>query len=162
MTDFHTNFSRHIYWPLVQRIKGEYVDRALEDLTVSQWQSREELLSKQWQLVRSVVYRAVNEVPYYRKRSADIGWDVRNDVFCYEDFLNFPKVEKEALRDNITDFLNPNYEGRITVGRTSGSTGQSLTLYYDRESESYSEAARWRAKNWWGIRPGSPHFLLPL
>ena len=160
MTNLHANFSRHIYWPLAQKIKAEYVDRALEDLTVSQWQSQEALLSKQWQLVRKIVYRAVNEVPYYRKRYADIGWDSNNDVFSYEDFLNFPKVEKESLRDNITEFLNPNYTGRITLGRTSGSTGQSLTLYYDRENESYSEAGRWRAKNWWGIKPGSPHVTL--
>lgn len=31
-----------------------------------------------------------------------------------------------------------------------------MTLYYSSEHESYSEAARWRAKEWWGIRPGSP------
>ena len=158
--NMNSAFTRYIYWPLVQRIKGEYAAQALEKLTDSQWKSQEELLSEQWQLVRKIVKRAANDVPYYRKSYADIGWDFNNDLFSYEDFLNLPKVEKESLRDNITEFLNPNYKGRVTLGRTSGSTGQSLTLYYDRENESYSEAGRWRAKNWWGIIPGSRHVTL--
>jgi phenylacetate-CoA ligase len=150
----HSVFTRHFYWPLVQKIKKEYAAQALEELTASQWKSQDELLSKQWQLVRRTVSRAAREVPHYRRIYADIGWDVDNEEFSYEDFLHLPTVEKESLRNNITEFLNPNYKGRITQGTTSGSTGQSLTLYYDRENESYSEAGRWRAKKWWGIDQG--------
>jgi len=64
------------------------------------------------------------------------------------------------LRDRLPEFLNPNYNGRITAGSTSGSTGQSLNLYYSSEHESYSEAARWRGKEWWDIRPGSPQVAM--
>ncbi|MGD8762774.1 MAG: AMP-binding protein [Desulfobacteraceae bacterium] len=153
--NLHTYFTKHIYWPLTQKIKGEYASRALEELSESQWKSKDKLLSNQWQHVIQTVNKAVREVPYYRQSYTDIGWEANKKAFSYEDFLNFPKVEKESLRDNITEFLNPNYRGRVTNGRTSGSTGQSLTLYYDRENESYSEAGRWRAKDWWGVSPGS-------
>jgi phenylacetate-CoA ligase len=126
-------------------------------LTVSQWKSQDELLSDQWQLVLRTVNKATREVPYYHKICKEIGWDINKKIFSYEDFLEFPKVEKECLRDNLTEFLNPNYKGRVTLGRTSGSTGQSLTLYYNSEHESYSDAGRWRAKDWWGVGPGSRH-----
>ncbi len=157
MKRLHSSFSRYIYWPLVQKIKGEHAAAALKELAESQWNSPDELRYKQWQLVRRIVNKAVVEVPYYRKRAADVGWDGNNKAFSYEDFLNFPVTEKEVLRDNINEFLNPNYTGRVTVGRTSGSSGHSLILYYNGDHESYSEAARWRGKSWWGIEPGSPH-----
>jgi phenylacetate-CoA ligase len=152
----HESFAKNIYWPLAQRLKKEYAYRSLQKLSASQWESQNNLLAKQWRLVRQTVSRAVREVPYYRKIYTDLGWDIDNEDFSYKDFLGLPKIEKEDLRDNLKEFLNPNYKGRITEGRTSGSTGHSLTLYYCNEHESYSEAARWRAKDWWGIQPGSP------
>ena len=152
----HLAFTRYLYWPLVQNIKGEYAARALEELSESQWKSQDELVSRQWQLVRRTVNRAAREVPYYRRTLTSIGWDFKNTEFSYEDFLNIPRVEKEDLRDRLSEFLNPNYRGRVTAGRTSGSSGHSLTLYNDSEQETYSEAGRWRAKAWWGIKPGSP------
>ena len=63
----HASFTRYIYWPLEQRLKGEYAARALKELSESQWMSRDELISKQWELVRRTVKKAAREVPYYRK-----------------------------------------------------------------------------------------------
>jgi len=45
-------FSRNIYWPLVQKFKNEYAAGALNELADSQWETQDELLSRQWQLVR--------------------------------------------------------------------------------------------------------------
>ena len=149
-------FTRKLYWPLAQKVKREHAACALAELSESQWKNREELLSRQWQLVLQVVRKAAQEVPYYRRIYADMNFDVNKEDFSYQDFLGLPRIEKEALRDNLEEFLNPNYNGRITEGRTSGSTGHSLTLYYSGEHASYSEAARWRAKDWWGIHLGSP------
>ena len=156
----HASFTRHIYWPLVQRLKGEYAARALKELSESQWMSRDELISKQWELLRRTVNKAAREVPYYRKMYSRIGWDFDNPYFSYKDFLSLPKIEKKDVRDHLSEFLNPNYSGRITAGSTSGSTGEALTLYYSGEHESYSEAARWRAKAWWDIQPGSPQIAI--
>jgi phenylacetate-CoA ligase len=144
----------------VQRLKGEYAVRALKELSESQWESQGELISRQWKLVRRTVNKAAREVPYYRKMYSHIGWNFDNPAFSYEDFLRIPKVEKQDVRDHLSEFLNPNYSGRITEGSTSGSTGESLTLYYSGEHESYSEAARWRAKGWWSIKPGSPQVAI--
>jgi phenylacetate-CoA ligase len=154
--NLHESFSKNIYWPLAQKLKGEYAARALEELSESQWQSQEGLLARQWRLVKQTVNKAFREVSYYKRICDEIGWELKNEDFSYEDFINIPPVEKETLRDRLTEFLNPHYRGRITEGRTSGSTGHSLTLYYCSEHESYSEAARWRAKAWWGVRVGSP------
>lgn len=156
----HASFTRHIYWPLVQILKGEYAASTLKELSESQWRGRDELVSKQWELVRKTVNKAAREVPYYRKIYSRARWNFDNLDFCYKDFLSLPKVEKKDVRDHLSEFLNSNYSGRITEGSTSGSTGESLTLYYTSEHESYSEAARWRAKNWWDIKPGSPQVAI--
>ena len=158
--NFHKSFTRNIYWPLVQKWKGEHAAEALKILSGSQWKKREELFNMQWQMVRDTVSIAVNEVPHYQKVLSDIGWDFKNNKFDYEDFLKIPKLEKEVVRDRFAELLNPNYNGRVTKGMTSGSTGQSLSLFYSSEHESFSEAARWRAKDWWGIKPGSPQISI--
>jgi phenylacetate-CoA ligase len=144
----------------VQKIKGESAARALDELSQCQWKSRDELLFEQWQMLRRTVTKAIQEVPYYRETYSRVGWDSSNKNFVYEDFLNLPIVEKEDVRDRLAEFLNPNYQGRITQGSTSGSTGKSLKLFYSGEHESYSEAARWRSKAWWGITPGSPQVTI--
>jgi len=156
----HESFTRRIYWPLVQKLKREHATQALKELSESQWKSRDEILSEQWQLVGRVVNKAAKEVPYYRQAYKRIGWDFNNKEFSYEDYLNIPIIEKEEVRDHLSEFLNPNYKGRVTEGSTSGSTGQSLNIYYDSEHSSYSEACRWRAKSWWGVRLGSPHVAI--
>jgi phenylacetate-CoA ligase len=153
----HDSFAKNVYWPLVQRIKGEWAAKALKKLYKSQWISRDELLDRQWQQVRKTINNAACDVPYYRQALKEVGWDFSNKKFSDKDFLKIPKLEKETLRDRISELLNPNYFGRITKGSTSGSTGKSLSLFYSSEHESYSEAGRWRAKDWWGIKPGSPH-----
>ncbi len=142
---------------MVQKLKRERAAEALLELSESQWKSKDELLVKQLQLLRRTVNLAIREIPYYRQKFRDFGWDFRNKEFSYNDFLKIPILEKETIRDRVSEFLNPSYSGRVTQGSTSGSTGQSLSLYYSSEHESYSEAARWRAKSWWGIEPGSPH-----
>jgi phenylacetate-CoA ligase len=156
----HENFSRNIYWPIVQKVKGENVKNALSELSESQWYSQDQLFTQQWQMVRRTVNKAAKEVPFYRKAFKSIGWDFSNLNFSFEDFLKIPIVEKEKIRDNLSEFLNFKYKGRITYGSTSGSTGQSLNLYYTGEHESYSEAARWRGKGWWDIYPGSPQVAM--
>ena len=55
-------FSRNIYWPLVQKLKGEYAASALNELAESQWKTQDELLSRQWQLVRHTVNKAAREL----------------------------------------------------------------------------------------------------
>jgi phenylacetate-CoA ligase len=153
----HSTFSRILYWPVVQKIKGEYAAKALKELCESQWKSRDEQMAHQWLSVKRLVNKAAQEVPYYRKSFKSIGWDFNNKDFSYEEFLRLPIVEKKDLRDHLLEFLSPDYSGRVTTGKTSGSTGLSLMLYNDLEQETYSEAGRWRAKDWWGIGPGDPH-----
>jgi phenylacetate-CoA ligase len=145
-----------MYWPLVQKIKGEQAAKIIKKLSESQWKSRDDLLDRQWHLVRNTVNKAIREIPYYKQTFNLIGWDSGNKEFSYDDFLKIPLLEKQTVRDRFSELLKSNYKGRITKGVTSGSTGQSLSLFYCSEHESYSEAARWRAKDWWGVKPGFP------
>lgn len=148
-------FAGNIYWPLAQKLKGEHVTEAFAKLSESQWMGTEELFNLQWALIKDRLNLASQAVPYYRKVFASIGWDFNKKKLSYEEFLKIPILEKEDVRDHLPELLNPNYNGRVTKGMTSGSTGHSLTLFYSSEHESFSEAARLRAKEWWGVKPGS-------
>jgi len=156
----NTYFSNKIYWPLAQKLKGESAPDALQKLDATQWQSAAELQRSQWQKVRRTVCRAAQQVPYYRDLYRQAGWAANNASFSYKDFQGLPTVHKEDLRDQFSHFLNPDYRGRITTSRTSGSTGISQILKYDSTHQSLSEAARWRAKAWWGISPGDPQAVI--
>jgi len=153
-------FTKQVYWPIVQKIKSEHAWGALTDLLESQWSNQEELLSKQWELVIQTVNKAAREIPYYRRSYRKIDWDPTSAEFTYEHFLQLPVVKKENVRDNLAQFLNHYFNGRITRGSTSGSTGKGLRLCYNSEHESYSEAARWRAKSWWNIEIGAPQVTI--
>lgn len=153
-------FTSNIYWPLAQKLKGEHVAEAFAKLSESQWMGTEELFNLQWALISDRLNLAAQAVPYYRKVFAGIGWNFNKKKLSYEEFLKIPILEKEDVRDHLPELLNPKYNGRVTKGMTSGSTGHSLTLFYSSEHESFSEAARLRAKEWWGIKPGSPQVTI--
>jgi phenylacetate-CoA ligase len=151
----HSSFTRHIYWPLVQKIKGEQAEKILTKLSESQWKSRDELLAIQWALLRNTVNKAILEIPFYTEAFRRVGWDFRNKKFSYDDFQKIPLLEKREVQNHLSNLLNSTYKARVTKGATSGSTGRSLSLYYCSQHESFSEAARWRAKEWWGVNIGS-------
>ena len=95
---FHESFSRYIYWPLVQRLKGEHAACALKELSESQWKTRDELIDMQWQRVRAAVNKAIREVPYYRKSCVKTGWDDRNENYRF-----WSRICKNRKADRIID-----------------------------------------------------------
>ena len=141
-------------------MKGEFPDTLFEGLSTSQWLSQDELLAEQWRSVAGTVNNALQRIPYYRRVCEEIGWDVDNLCFSADEFRDFPILHKQVVRDHISELVDPSYDGRVVAGRTSGSTGISLLVYYNNEHLSYIEAARMRAKCWWGIAPGEPHVTL--
>lgn len=156
----HRLFTHHLYWPFAQKLKGLSTGKVLELLNYSQWRKFDRLIDEQWREVQQTVHWAARKVPVYRKYYKNIAWVYSCEHFTYEDFSRLPTIDKETLRDNLNQFIHPTHAGRITTGRTSGSTGISQLLYYDNNHQSYSEAARWRGKSWWGIVPGDPQVVI--
>lgn len=147
------------YLPLSSRLKGEPTLAVLQRLNETQWQPYEWIRQVQWGRVQEVVGEAIADIPYYRQKLGLRIGRYRPDALTYADFAALPMLEKEALRTHLPDILHPGYFGRRVTGRTSGSTGRSLTLKYSPRHQGYAHAVRWRAKQWWGIQPGDRHAI---
>ena len=123
---FRKDFACNVYWPFAQKLKRENAEEALKKLRISQWMSRDELYEMQWKLVRKTLNNGAREIPYYRQKFTDIGWDFSNKDFSYADFLKIPKLEKEIVRDQLRDLLFP---GAPLVGPYVGRCAQRLLVY---------------------------------
>ena len=57
--NLHQYITKYVYWPLVQKLKRERAADAMRELSESQWKSQDELLNKQWHLVRFTINKAI-------------------------------------------------------------------------------------------------------
>jgi phenylacetate-CoA ligase len=112
------------------------------------------------QLLRLVV-DAGRHVPMYRRLWAESGIDV-SDLRTMRDFQRLPRVDKAALRaSRPEDRIHARRLGsRLVEERSSGSSGEPLTVFKDRYVDVVRRWAFLRALHACGYRPGQPCLLL--
>ena len=151
---------RGAMFPLLEgRLRGRDTASLLRFLEVSQWRSTDELIAYQHGELRKLVAHAAQNVPYYRERMAAHGVDA-SSVRTVEDLLKLPILSRDDARSFAA-------ERRSTAGppvdfekATGGTTGEPLKFGYERKSEYWRQAMKWRGYGWAGYRPGdvSLHF----
>jgi phenylacetate-CoA ligase len=116
----------------------------------------ERLHEIQHQRLSKLVDRARRHVPYYRdleppSQQSDPVAAVRSTLSC------IPPLEKRAYRDQPTAFLARDIAPRkLFRGKTSGTTGTALPLWYTQETLAEEYAAVWRLRRACGVKdPGS-------
>jgi len=106
----------------------------------------EQVLQKiQLQRLKAITRYAFDNVPYYHRLFREN--DVRpGDIKRLKDIRKIPITEKKDIRDAPADFIAKHIDiadcKRI---KSSGSTGEPVTLLMDRWSEYYSQALFWYA-----------------
>lgn len=110
-----------------------------------------QLRARQEEALARVLHRAATQVPYYREQ-----WAARRrtgDQASWERLENWPILEKETLRQQARAFIADDCDSqRMVHDHTSGTTGKSLDLWFQRATvkEWYALAeARWR--RWYGV-----------
>jgi phenylacetate-coenzyme A ligase PaaK-like adenylate-forming protein len=117
--------------PLSVRYGKVYTDW-MKLLEKSQWWSREELETYQWQKLKSLLNHAYQNVPYYRRMFDEMGLKPA-DIQNLDDFRQIPFLTKEVVRDNFGDLIARNYPKSKRLGvTTGGSTGDPLRLVYEK------------------------------
>ncbi|MGI5845164.1 MAG: phenylacetate--CoA ligase family protein [Candidatus Xenobium sp.] len=140
-----TLLTRRLYMPLASFLQGESIFSCLHELEQTQYWSSEELRSRQFADLRDT-FRAASHIPFYRARGYP------TDLQTWADFLALPILEKSEVRENFEGLRNPGPgESR---GHTSGSTGEPLRFTHGPAFRSRHEAGQWRARGWFGVRPG--------
>lgn len=142
-------FIRHIYYPLMKKVRGHKVPSYLKNLIANEQLPPEELkLFQNAKLLQTL--RIAAKTPYYKKLFRENGFD-SNSI---DSFNSLPVTSKDQVRVNPEDFHNPEYNGPSYFGRTSGSTGISLPIKYDSDWDQWNQAAQSRGRSWWNVYPG--------
>lgn len=144
------------HWVL-SRDAGRY----LEQLEASQWLTPAQLAEYQRERLRALVAHAARHVPFYRHRLDEAG--IRPErVESLADLAALPPLTKDEIRRHAhTDLWADNVRREdLYPIRTSGSTGEPLLAYVDRQQLEWRWAATLRSQEWAGYRFGDRHARL--
>ncbi len=107
-----------------------------------------------------LVRRARRFVPHYQAMNLpepEPGLDAADGMAAI--LSMFPVLEKATYRDSPESFLASDIpRHRLMRGKTSGTTGSALPLYYTAEALAEEYASFWRNRQWQGVRVEDPHF----
>lgn len=144
-------FSGHIYYPIAQKYKGHRVLHYLGELKANE-RLDEEQLDKLQRIKLAAHLLNAAKTPFYKKIFEQSGFNPHTDI---DKFSSLPVTTKMMVRENPEALHNPDFFGVKVPGRTSGTTGISLPVYYDTEWDQCNQAAQLRGRSWWNIHPGT-------
>jgi phenylacetate-CoA ligase len=130
--------------------------------TLARWESgidasAQELLELQRQRLESIVRHAREQVPYYRDlEPPSTARDPERAI--RETLAGIPPLEKRSYRDQPRAFIAHDVaRHRLRRGRTSGTTGTALPLWYTPEALAEEYATVWRLRRRCGVDVRDPH-----
>lgn len=128
----------------------------LNQFRESQWQSSDELRSRSWQEVQSMLRYASSAVPLYREKFHAAGIKPE-DVRQPEDFLAVPIVTKDELRDALRErwpLASDTDSRQVATLVTTGSTGAPFVFPIDKNAQHKRAGIVLRDIEWYGHRLG--------
>lgn len=136
------------------RERSRLFHRYLAELRRSQSWGRERLDELQNQRLREMIRHCSENVSYYRKLFADHGINP-SQIQTREDLKKLPLLTKKDILNNTEDLIADGYSiDELVPESSSGTTGKSLTTYWDRDDHIWSVAARYMVKERMGYREG--------
>jgi len=122
--------------------------------------SRKTLDQMQNRKLRRIVDHAYRHVPYYRQLFKSAGVDPAS-IRSVADLKRVPITTKKDLQLAGTDAVSTFYKREdLVTFRTSGSSGEPITLYFDRRFEWLRSLVFMRALMATGYRPGNRMLLM--
>jgi phenylacetate-CoA ligase len=142
-----------------QRFNRDY-DRWVELFERSERWGPGELGDYQDRALASLVAHCYERVPFYR-RAMDERRLRPADVATRRDLHKLPIVTKDLIRRDASAFLARGVRaGSLKESPTSGTTGASFTVLWDRETDVLWNAVLWRHRAWSGFRFGTRYASL--
>ena len=121
----------------------------------SQYWDRNELEIYQLNLLNDLLYKAVNNSIYYKKKFKDISLPLSN----IEEFNQIPCIQKQDIQANNDD-IRIKSNSKTFKHTTSGSTGDPLSVYIPGLAAAIRRANLWRFLGWWSIKPHDKNVLI--
>src|SRR6185503_13665557 len=103
--------------------------RYLETIRRTQWLSPDRLINYQAQLLQDIARHAYEAVPFYRDRLAPLFRGADIDLRAWREVPILKRTEALANTDAMHALFVPRFAAHDSSGRTSGTTGQSLSFW---------------------------------
>ena len=131
-------------------------------LEASQWWEPEALEAYQRRQLGRMVRHAYENVPYYRELFVRLKLHPE-DIHGPEDLQRLPVLTRHDVRKNRERLVARGFQRhRPVLYRTSGTTGEPVAFYLDRNANVLEFCYYWRYWSWAGYRPGQPFADLGL
>lgn len=144
---------RHALYPGYEALRGRGTLGYLREYDANQWLPPEALAQLQLEKLQALVAHCWREVPYYRQRWQEIGFEP-GDLKSLDDYARLPVLTKADIRANFETLKAPSLAGQMLYKATGGSTGEPLRFGYTRESNDRRSAVMWRGYGWAGAPLG--------
>lgn len=132
---------------------------ALRFLRRSQWKSLYEQQEYQNEKLRVIIDHAYRTVPYYSeifKREKLIPSDIQTT----EDLKKLPILQKSTIRKHSKDLHSKKWpRRRLRHGHTGGTTGKSLQLISDIDTQPWQWAVWWRHRERFNLNINDPFIV---
>ncbi len=136
------------------KILGDNVDRHLAMLLKSQWYSRAKLEELQWTKFKLLLQHAYDFSPLYRSKFDAYGIKP-SSIQNHSDLSRLPILTKNELRDAGNFILAKGGKYKFSIAKSSGSTGQLVKFYKDRNASGNGRAAMYRGHSWYSVDVGA-------
>ena len=147
---------KNIIYPLVQ-LRHHHEERLYSHLRLlekSQWWERSELEQFQQKRLQALLKHAYENTAYYHRMFKKLELKP-DDIKSIDDLQKLPILTKEHIRNNLNDLTAKNYsKEELIPSATSGSTGEPMRFFVDKERDAWNTAAALREWSWAGYNLG--------
>ncbi|QGY39164.1 phenylacetate--CoA ligase family protein [Pseudodesulfovibrio cashew] len=152
--DFFSHVSRGIIAPLWAAKESSPYLRHLKKLVDAPYRDLKAVLAEQDSRLTRLIAHAYDNTKYYKEMMDEAG--VRpQDVTTVADLSKLPVLTKDAIRNQGDNMISGIHDrSKLRNKTTSGSTGVSLSLYIDEDSQQWKRACAVRHDMWCGWRQG--------
>ncbi|MBN2013926.1 MAG: phenylacetate--CoA ligase family protein [Candidatus Altiarchaeota archaeon] len=160
--DIYPSLFKRLVFPLMENMCRTDIQKRLKFLQETQWWDKSKLEKLQNERLRSLIHHAYDNVPYYRRLFRETKLSP-TDIKTKEDLSKLPRLTKEIIRKNLKDMLATNIAKTFFVERhSSGSTGEPMKYFIDKNSYSDGWAQTFRCWSWAGYELGEPYVKVSL
>lgn len=152
--------SRHLAWPISEWLCGRDTWSRLRSLRRTQSLDRSDMRDLQTIKLQRLLKYAADHCPFYRNRLLAAGFNVNDLNLKLSDLRHLPILTRDEIREHAQEMLSTAPAARPIPYSTGGSSGEPLQLFIDSHRAAADWAARWRAREWWNLRPGDCEVML--
>ncbi|MHC3130101.1 MAG: phenylacetate--CoA ligase family protein [Candidatus Bathyarchaeota archaeon] len=146
--------ANRLVFPIGDRIWGTHIMRFLSELEEKQWWSPEEIKIEQDDKLNKLIKHSYENVPYWRELFNKLKLRP-SDIKTKDDLRKLPVLSKDDIRKNLDRMLAENFpKKRFIEKHSSGSTGEPLKYYVDKEKYSWNLASMLCCWKWAGYEFG--------